>query len=798
MNHRRAICLAAALFLTAALHAGRSTAAVPESRPDALVPVATADVKIGGYVGQRLDRNLRGILIHKDEKALVDPFRNRGPEQAAWIGEHVGKWLSAASWTYAYSRDEQLLAKLKRVAGGLIATQMPDGYLGTYAEKDRWTSWDVWIHKYNMLGLLDYYDATGDPAALAACVRMGDLLASTFGPGKREILKSGEHSGMASASILQPVLTLYRRTGDVRYLKFGKYIVDATEQPNGPKIVSTLLKDPNVQHVCNAKAYEMLSDIIGTLDLSRLEGDARYFTAATAAFDDITRHRLYLSGGSSFGEHFKDEGYLPNAGHVAETCVTMSLMQLYRDLQQLDGRTLFAEPAENLIFNHLLACQHPSGESICYYTPLWGHKFYFDFLGCCISSGPRAVAIIPSMYYLRWSRQPSKPFAPDGARAQFTSSSPGASLANAILLNLIGESTLNTTLPDGSKVHIEQRTDYPFSGKVAVKASVEGRNTCTMQLRIPACASQPAVTLNGRPSDLGEPGVTAVTFYTLSSDPSSPTQIDLDLHLSWRIIEGAGANTGLFALQYGPVIYAFDLDANRDIPGAINCAFDVDLKSLAPELIKKGDRWTARVNGHVRQADGSWKPAEITLLPFADAGEKDYFSVWLIDRARYNPNGISLFTQVHENCSRPGSNRGSFADNSTATFTSTDNGEKRDEDWFEVDAGWHAKYNVIVFRHGKSTPTGGWFDTSKGKPKILLKSWHDYKEVAEITDYPATTATSPGTLTDGQAFRVVIPKDKREPAFRVRIAGVPATGNNSAQNSASCSEIQVFYDPTME
>lgn len=748
-----------------------------EGRHDVLNPVPAADVRIGGYIGGRLDRNLHGILMHKDENALLQPFRERGPKQSAWIGEHVGKWLSAASWTYSYSRNQEMLAKLKRVAGGLVATQLPDGYLGTYGEKDRWTSWDVWIHKYNMLGLLDYYDVTGDAAALAACRLMGDLLVNTFGPGRRDILKAGEHSGMASASILQPVLMLYRRTGEQRYLEFGEYIVDATERPDGPRIVSTLLKSPSIQHVANAKAYEMLSDIIGMLDLHRLEGDARYYRAAATAFDDITRHRLYITGGCTFGEHFKEEGYLPNAGHVAETCVTMSLMQLYRDLQQLDGRPRFAEPAEHLIFNHLLACQHPNGESIGYYTPLWGHKFYFDFLGCCISSGPRALAIIPSMYYLRWSGPPTQ---------------------DRVLVNLIGESTLNTTLPGGPKVHIEQQTDYPFSGKVAIKASVEGQNTCTMQVRIPACASQPAVTLNGRPSDLGEPGTKALTLFTLSSDPGSPTQIDLDLHLSWRIIEGTGANSGLFALQYGPVVYAFDLDANRDVPGAINCAFDMDLKSLSPQLTRKGDRWNARVHGHVRQADGSWKPAQITLLPFADAGEKDYFSVWLIDRARYNPNGVSLFTQVHENCSRPGSNRGSFADNSPTTFTSTDNGEKRDQDWFEVDAGWHVKYNVIVFRHGKSTPTGGWFDTSKGKPKILLKSWHDYKEVTEIADYPATTATNPGTLTDGQAFRVVIPREKREPAFRVRIAGTPAAGNYPAQNSASCSEIQVFYDPGEE
>jgi uncharacterized protein len=279
---------------------------------------------------------------------------------------------------------------------------------------------------------------------------------------------------------------------------------------------------------------------------------------------------------------------------------------------------------------------------------------------------------------------------------------------------------------------------------------------------------------------------------------TTPVDVEIDLHLAWKIIEGTGANAGLFALQYGPMVYAFDLAANRELPGAINCAFDMNVDALAPRLAKQDDRWTAKVKGYLHQADGSWKPAGFTLLPYADAGESGYFSVWLADRARYNPNGISLFTQVHENFSRTGTNRGSIADNSTATYTSTDNGEKRDEDWFELDAGWHTQHNVIVFRHGKSTPTGGWFDTSRGKPKILFKTWENYHEVAEISDYPDTTATSPGTLTDGQAFRIVIPKDKREPAFRVRVAGTPACGNKPSQNSASCSEIQVFYDPTVE
>ncbi|HPD29643.1 MAG TPA: glycoside hydrolase family 127 protein [Phycisphaerae bacterium] len=765
-----------AILVVSSISGVAQAADVREAHADVLQPLPAADVKIGGYVGHRLDRNLRGILMHKDENALLEPFRERGPKQSAWVGEHIGKWLSAASWMYAYSHDEQMLAKLKRVAGGLVATQMPDGYLGTYADKDRWTGWDVWIHKYNMLGLLDYYDVTGDIAAIAACRKMGDLLVNTFGPDKRDILKAGEHLGMASASILEPVLMLYRRTEEQRYLEFANYIVEATERSDGPRIISTLLKDSDVQKVANAKAYEMLSDIIGMIDLHRISGDDRLLRAAMAAGDDIIRHRLYITGGCTFGEHFRDEGYLPNAGHVAETCVTMSLMQFYHDLQGLTADVKYADSAENLILNHLLACQRPDGERICYYTPLWGHKFYFDFLGCCISSGPRALAIIPSMYYLRWRTS-------------------AVTATDAVGVYMIGESTLDTTLPKGAKAHVEQRTDHPFSGRVLITASDANRKGYSLSVRIPTCAPKPTVTVGGQVLPFNPP---ASQWLIGALVGDSPITIEIDLHLTWKIIEGTGANTGLFALQYGPVVYAFDLDANHEVPGAMNCAFDMDLKSLAPQLIKKDDRWTARVHGHVRQADGSWKPAEITLLPFADAGVTGYFSVWLIDRARYNPNGISLFTQVHENTSRPGTNRGSFADNSTATFTSTDNGEKRDQDWFEVDAGWHAKFNVIVFRHGKATPAGGWFDTSKGKPKILLKSWHDYKEVAEIADYPATTATSPGTLTDGQAFRVVIPKDKREPAFRVRVTGTPAAGNSPAQNSASCSEIQVFYDPTME
>src|SRR5256885_1462843 len=101
------------------------------------------------------------------------------------------------------------------------------------------------VHLSGMLGaridanwqnrLLTYYLSPGDESALAACRRVGNLLCDTFGKEKRAIIKAGEHVGMAATSVLEPMVLLYRTTGDKKYLDFCEYILWAWEQPHGPK-----------------------------------------------------------------------------------------------------------------------------------------------------------------------------------------------------------------------------------------------------------------------------------------------------------------------------------------------------------------------------------------------------------------------------------------------------------------------------------------------------------------------------------------------------------------------------------
>jgi DUF1680 family protein len=72
-------------------------------------------------------------------------------------------------------------------------------------------------------------------------------------------MAAGDHAGLAPGSILEPMVDLYRYTGNPKYLAFCRYILRAYEQPDGPRIISQLEKYGDVTRVGDAKAYEMLS-----------------------------------------------------------------------------------------------------------------------------------------------------------------------------------------------------------------------------------------------------------------------------------------------------------------------------------------------------------------------------------------------------------------------------------------------------------------------------------------------------------------------------------------------------------
>jgi uncharacterized protein len=403
-----------ALFDVCTAHAEPHRSTIRELVPEK-IPCAVADVQdlqlpdavhLTGWLGSRMDGNEKVRLLNIDLDVLLAGYRQR-PGDQDWVGEHIGKWLHAATLAWVNTGDPALRAKLDFAVAELIKCQLPDGYLGTYAPEQHWTSWDLWSHKYNLIGLITYMRHTGNQQPMEACRKMADLICRTYGdsPGQQTII-TGPFDGLAYGSVLEPMALLYRLTGEKSYLEFCHYIVRAFEQSagpganqpkvNGPKIVSRLLAGKGVDKVGLAKAYEMLSCINGLLELYRTTGERPLLDASLAAWKDVVEKRIYPTGASSVREHFISETEQPNTDKVGETCVTVTWMQVNAQLLRLTGEMRFAQELERVALNQLIAAQSPTCDGWGYYVEQEGKKPHSTYLVCCLSSGPRGLAMIPT------------------------------------------------------------------------------------------------------------------------------------------------------------------------------------------------------------------------------------------------------------------------------------------------------------------------------------------------------------------------------------------------------------------
>jgi len=767
-------CLSITLFMTAL---SLSSFAAITPLPDKVVG-AVADrqdfqvpdrVQLTGWLGTRIAVNESNRLAKLDIDRLLEGYRKR-PGRQSWEGEHVGKWLHAATLAWVNTGDPALRAKLDETAAELCKCQLKDGYLGTYSLDGkpwpRWTEWDVWAHKYNLIGLVTYMRYTGNLAPLPTCRKMADLLCNTFGdePGKRDINKAGQHVGLAPGSVMEPMVLLYRFTGEPRYLDFCRYLLRAWETPTGPHIVSRLLDQQGVNKVGNGKAYEMLSCLNGVLELYRTTGDTNLFNAGLNAWQDIVDHRLYITGAASYGEHFHDDFDLPNNSNVGETCVTVTWLQFNAQLLRLTGEARFAEQLEHVALNQLLGAQQPDGCAWGYYVQMEGKKPYSAQLTghCCLSSGPRGIALLPT-FAVSTDR--------DGA-----------------VVNLYDAGTAHLTLRDGTPVSLKIETMYPADGRIRITVEPKAEKEFSLKLRLPAWCEEYLLKLSG--AKPGADGYTALHRKWKSGDV-----VELNLKLAPRIVVGDHLNQGKAAVCYGPLVLAAGealLPANQTLNTLALPKADLAGLSVTPEAAPaERQTWPGakifKVNATTRRGGGSFTAS---LIPFADAGATGArYKVWLPISGQTSDN--ALLDGV-ESRSRPGNLTGSINDDDLTSGVVTFDGKPAAEDWFAVTLAQPASVRRVVFVTGQVFHDGGWFDASAGKPRVQVQRNQNsgWETVGELSEYPATTATDKKQLKPGQKFTLRL--SNPEKVLGVRIIGVPASGDNPKQSFSSCAELQAF------
>lgn len=512
----------------------------PVSAQGRLYPLVAGDVTIGGYTGDKIYACITNQIQRLSVPMLIAPFQSR-TETRFWQTEFWGKWATAACAAYRYTNNKELLNKLITAADSLVATQTPDGYIGNYRQDRRLQEWDIWGRKYCLLGLLDIYDITRNKELLAAAQKSADHLITEI--GNRNISDFGNFRGMASSSILEPVVRLYTYTGKRQYLAFAESIVTGWEKGNGARLISKSLDNVPVANRFEKplkwfgpengqKAYEMMSCYEGLLELYKITRNETYKIAVEKAARNIMESEIMVTGTGSSLECWyngRNNQAVP-ARSMNETCVTATWLKLCNKLLQLTGDPRYADNIEQTFYNALLGSMTPDGSAWSKYSELNGYRHFGEMqcgmpLNCCIASGPRGMMIIPQMAVMKDSAGP--------------------------VINFFGSMKATVNM-DRSRIAITQESAYPKSNIVEITVDPEKSFVFEVKIRIPSWSDSAVLMING--DTLQKPS--AASYAIIKRNWRKGDKIKLLLDMYGRMSETQDKKA--FAFLYGPLVLAAD------------------------------------------------------------------------------------------------------------------------------------------------------------------------------------------------------------------------------------------------
>jgi DUF1680 family protein len=579
----------------------------------------TGNVVIGGLVGERIDRCIENRVMTQDIERLVKPYRERSDGPDGFRGEFWGKWFTSLVLAYTYRPCPEIKAKLDEAARMLMETQTADGCISTYPYPDQHGMWDVWSRKYALLGLVHYYEVTGEKAALDAASRMLEHFCTQVGPGKVRLADSGHWAwkGLPPSSFLEPVAILYRLTGKKAFGDFAQWIVNHWNEPSvylpeGLQLVDKAL-DVNVpaRETGNPKGYEQMSCFEGLCELYRADGERRYLDAAIALAHKIReQERMIVGSGANHEMWFNGARYQTETlEQPIETCVTATWMKLCARLLELTGDLVWADELELSLFNALPAAMTPDGSWWSYYSPLTGervasHFQYTDIgLSCCVASGPRAMLLTHRWAVMQDDAGP--------------------------VVNLYAPGTARFSSAKGGEVEIQQTTEYPKKEKVVLTIRCAQPEIFKLRLRIPAWSRNTLVSVNGKISP-----VTAGKYHSIERTWKDGDTVELVLDMRTRAVP-APSGAPQFALVRGPLVLALDNRLAKASRKTARLIVDADgyVDTSVPDRKPDNIFLTCEVPFVYHKVHIVSEPETLTFCDYASAGNEwsgeNLFRVWL-------------------------------------------------------------------------------------------------------------------------------------------------------------------------
>ena len=401
----------------------------------------------------------------------------------------VYKTIEGASYILQTYPDAALEAYIDSVLNLVAAAQEPDGYLYTartinpekphrWSGSKRWEKVEDLSHEFYNLGhMVDaacaHYQATGSTKFLDIARRYADCVVREVGPnaGQACVVPGHQIAEMALARlyVLLNSEDYVKEHGPVadsrRYLDQAKFFLDMRGKTSFKTSYSQSHQPVTEQKEAVGHAVRAGYMYAGMADVAALTGDTAYIKAIDLIWENIVGKKYYITGGvgaTNHGEAFGRNYELPNLTAYNETCAAIAMVYLNERMFLMRGDAKYIDCLERTLYNGVISGMSMDGGKFFYPNPLEsrGHYERKDWFGCacCPSNISRFIPSLPGYMY--------------------------AVKDNSLYINLYAANTAEISL-QGKKIVLEESTQYPWEGDIAIKILENKAKSFRMMLRIP-------------------------------------------------------------------------------------------------------------------------------------------------------------------------------------------------------------------------------------------------------------------------------------------------------------------------
>jgi uncharacterized protein len=583
--------------------------------------------------------------------AGLDTGRFRGP---SFHDGDFYKTLEAVAAMYASTKDPKLEKWMDEAIDVIGKAQKQDGYIYTKniieqkkTGKDKMFDDQLSFEAYNFGHLMTaacvHYRATGKTSLLNIAKKAADFLIGFYKAATPELARNA-----ICPSHYMGLTELYRTTNDKKYLDLVIHLINIRGTVEGTDDNSDRapFREMNkvVGHAVRANYL-----FAGVADVYAETGDATLMNTLNKMWSNVINAKMYITGGcgalydgvsvdgtaykpdtvqkihQSYGRDYQ----LPNFSAHNETCANIGNVLWNWRMFLLTGETKYADIVELALYNSVLSGVSMDGSKYFYTNPLaatadypyhlrWegGRIPYISKSNCCPPNVVRTIAEVNNYMYSVGEK--------------------------GLYVNMYGGNVLATELHDGTKIKLEQTTEYPWNGKIVITIKEATDKPVNIFLRIPGWSKSYTLKINNafpkvRDRDGG--------FVIAGRKWNAGDKIELVFDMPATLIESnpmVEETRNQVTVKRGPVVYCLE---SNDLPQ--QKVFDVVIPAsikLQPVAMKIADGNVMALTGEARLLDqNQWnntlykevntklKPVSIKLIPYyawANRGKSD-MTVWL-------------------------------------------------------------------------------------------------------------------------------------------------------------------------